>query len=262
MQKIIFFYLSLRPKPCPDRYILVGKLLLETTLAMSIHSIGQNNFARFVFPELPYANHECTYCVANFEVKVDLSKKKMVASTFGDEHLSPSETMTLLLFHIITAHHVKLHSMGNWALNTHPSHKVKNSFHARNSIVTVMYNYMGFTSFDKYVPLWSKLGILSKEWKNNTARQYFVHGIEEGVRSHPQVRKLFEHSQFVHFVTLTRSIFLEEFVKHKSSFPGCDGEAMFVGTVLHSLDHLMYERILEDPFWVDVNCKRYEPIEI
>ena len=82
---------------------MVGKLLLETTLAMSIHSISQDNIATFVFPELPYANDECTYCVANLEVQVDLTKKKMVASKLSDEHISPSETMTLLLFHIITS---------------------------------------------------------------------------------------------------------------------------------------------------------------
>ena len=146
--------------------------------------------------------------------------------------------------------------MGNWSLNNHPNHKINNSFHARNSIVTVMYNYMGFTSFNKYLPLWVKLGILSKEWMGKDITEYFLHGIDEGVTSHQLIRGLAKHSELVHFVTLTRSIFLEEFAKHKRLFPGCDGEAMFVGTVLHSLDHLMASRILEDPFWLDVECKR------
>ena len=223
---------------------------------MNVYSISQTNIAQFVFPKLPYADHECKYQIANLDIQLDLDKKEMVAASMDCDQLNPSETMTLLLFHIVTAHHVKLHSMGNWSLNIHPSHKVKNSFHARNSIVTVMYNYMGFTSFDKYIPFWTKVGILSKEWEENTAKEYFLHGIHDGVRSHSRVRELVKHSQFVRFVTLARSIFLEEFTRHKILFPGCDGEAMFVGTVLHSLEHLMYERILEDPLWVDVKCKR------
>lgn len=37
-----------------------------------------------------------------------------------------------------------------------------------------------------------------------------------------------------------RAIFLAEFAKHKALFPGVNGEAMFVGTVLHSLDHVSH----------------------
>ena len=95
----------------------------------------------------------------------------MVSASLNGDPLNPSETMTLLSFHIISAQHVKLHSMANWSVNIHPSHRGKNSFHARNSIVTVMYNYMGFTSFEKSIPLWIKMGILSKEWEGNEIKK-------------------------------------------------------------------------------------------
>ena len=242
--------------PCPNPDFVVGRLLLETTLALYISSISQNNIARFFIPKLPYADHECTYNIANLDIKLDLDTKEMVAASLDDEHLTSSETVILLLFYIPSAHHVKVHSMGNWSLNIHTSHKVKNSFHARNSIVTVMYNHMGFTTFQKLMPLWIKIGILSKEWEGETWGQIVLHGVNGGVSSHSLIRELAKHSQLVSFVTLTRSIFLNEFARQKRLFPGCDGEAMFVGTVLHSLEHLMYERILEDPLWVDVNCKR------
>lgn len=42
------------------------------------------------------------------------------------------------------------------------------------------------------------------------------------------------------FVVKVRALFLAEFANHKELFPGIDGEAMFVGTVLHSLDHVSH----------------------
>ena len=203
-----------------------------------------------------YVDDQCRCQVANLEIQVDLDKKEMVSALLDNVPLNTSESMTLLAFHIVGIQHVKLHSMANWSVNIHPKHKEKNYFHARNSIITVMYNYMGFTSFEKAIPLWIQMGILSKEWEGNTITKGFQHGMDSNVRSHANVRKLVNHSELVRFVILTRSVFLEEFAKHKHQFPGCDGETMYIGTVLHSLEHLMYERILEDPFWFDVNAKR------
>merc|ERR1712038_1269854 len=39
----------------------------------------------------------------------------------------------------------------------------------------------------------------------------------------------------------------------KHMFPGVNGEAIFVGTILHSLDHTLMDWNLEDPLWLDVN---------
>ena len=236
---------------------MVGRLLLETTLAINVNCIDENNNACFLFPKFMYVDDQCQCQIANLEIQVDLNKKEMVSASLGGEPLNTNESMTLVAFYIVGIQHVKLHSLANWSVNVHPSHKDKNAFHARNSIITVMYNYMGFTSFEKGIPLWIQMGILSKEWEGNTITKGFQHGIDSNVRSHANVRELFNHSELVRFVILTRSAFLEEFAKHKNQFPGCDGEALYVGTVLHSLEHLMYERILEDPFWFDVNAKRY-----
>jgi hypothetical protein len=58
-------------------------------------------------------------------------------------------------------------------------------------------------------------------------------------------------------VVKVRGIFHAEFIKHQNCFPGCNVEAMFVGTVLHSLDHTTTDWNLEDPLWLDVNCPKY-----
>ena len=66
-----------------------------------------------------------------------------------------------------------------------------------------------------------------------------------------------KYSKYVEFVIKTRAIFLRELVKHKNLFPNCDGEAMFVGTVLHSIDHLMLNRIVADPLWLSTDCPKF-----
>ena len=50
---------------------------------------------------------------------------------------------------------------------------------------------------------------------------------------------------------------MHQFSLHKNCFPGVNGEAMFVGTVIHSLDHTMAERNLEDPLWLDVHDSEF-----
>ena len=54
-----------------------------------------------------------------------------------------------------------------------------------------------------------------------------------------------------------RAILFTEFAKYKHLFPGVQVEAMFVGTLLHSLDHTLMEWNLKDPLWLDVNDPKF-----
>ncbi len=54
-----------------------------------------------------------------------------------------------------------------------------------------------------------------------------------------------------------RAIFLSEFNKHKDLFPGINGEAMFVGTILHSLDHTLVDWMLKDSLYLDTTDNRF-----
>ena len=60
-----------------------------------------------------------------------------------------------------------------------------------------------------------------------------------------QIEELSKYSRYVKFASKVRAIFLSEFQKYKHLFPGVNGEAMFIGTVLHSLDHTLMDWNLE-----------------
>ena len=268
--------IKLRPKMCPDRSKMVGRLLLETSAVINIVKLNDiSKTAMFAFPNFPYIDGKCQYRVANIlEVRLNLDTKEMLGATLDEEVLKPTETMTLLLFYIAqlsrnidhclkpswclkricvgSSCHVKLHAFGNWACDMK-----SDSLHVRGSIATIIYNYMGFTSFEKYVPLWVRLGILSEGWEGRTIKRVFQHGIKSSIWSHAHISSLAKYSEMVDFIMKTRSVFLKEFVRHKHHFPGCDGESLFISTVQHSLEHLSFERILEDPLWADVDCKRF-----
>ena len=78
--------------------------------------------------------------------------------------------------------------------------------------------------------------------KNNAPFVQSVNrGIKNGVCQHGQIEESTKYSRFVKFVIKVCAIFMSEFQKHKKDFPGVDGEAMFVGTVLHSLDHTLMD---------------------
>jgi len=148
--------------------------------------------------------------------------------------------------------HVKLHSLANWGLNNEPAQWEHDRFVAQNSLVTVMYNYFGYTCFGKFMKGWTKLGFLKKD-VSPALKECFNIGINSGIWAHPNIRELAKYSRMVNYITKVRSIFMTEFAKHKKCFPGVDGEAMFVGTVMHSLDHTIMDINLDDPMWLDVD---------
>ena len=46
------------------------------------------------------------------------------------------------------------------------------------------------------------------------------------------------------------------FPKYKDVFNGIDGHALFIGTVLHSLDHYLMQKNT-DPLMFDIDCEKY-----
>ena len=133
-------------------------------------------------------------------------------------------TLTELSF---AAQHVKLHAMANWGVNVDEALADVNPFFRQSSVVTVLYNYFGYTSFNGFFETWAKEGLVSPGWMKpeRPLVQAFNHGIKANVWQHSQIVELVKYSEFVNFVVQVRAIFTAEFQKHKDLFPGTDGEA-------------------------------------
>ena len=188
---------------------------------------------------------------------VNLKEKKMTKATFDGQQVTGRQVAQILFFYNLSANHVKIHSMANWGLNTENSVKDTNSFLYQNSIITVMYNHFGFTGFADYIPDWKSQGFLSDKWTSDAWIQTVTQGVTDGMFAHPNIEELVPYSRLVNFIVKTRPIFLSDFAKYRTQFPGVNGEAMYIGTVMHSLDHTCQDWACEDPLWLDVEDERF-----
>ena len=107
--------------------------------------------------------------------------------------------------------------------------------------------------------IWNKQGLVSEGLAQPKAP--FVksvnRGIKDNVWQHGQIEELVKYSRFIKFTVKVRAIFLAEFQKYKHLFPGVNGEAMFVGTILHSLDHTLMDWNLKDALYLDTTDNRF-----
>ena len=149
--------------------------------------------------------------------------------------------------------------MVNWGTNLDDSLEGVNPFLRCNGVVTAMYNYFRYTSFSTFFYIWAEKGLVLKGWAAPLAPllKTINHGIEENIWNHSHIEGLAKHSRLVKFVIMVRTIFLHEFQKQKDIFPGIDRKAMFVGTILHSLDHTLADWNLMDRLYLDTDDIRF-----
>lgn len=237
----------LDPPKC--NHAAIGARLLLESIGLMVHYTHQRTVngkatALFTFLDIPLLNAKGAKFVAKvFTVDVCLENREIVEAKLNDKELSAADACTIIWFQTITASHVKLHAYGNWGVNVEGENV--DSFTRRNGAVTVMYNYFGFSVFKRLTTLWANLGVFSDHTPG--LPDVFQAGVDAGVPSHAKLHELMPHSETVKFVVKLRNHFLNEFEEHKFDFPGIDGEAMFIGTVLHSLDHTLMAWNLDDP---------------
>ena len=218
-------------KECEDMAGLIATFCLEQTQVINYFARTKKdselgNIAGFFFADFPYVDNDLNYKVADlFAVDIDLNTKKFVKAKLDDMDLTMSDTFILLWYNTVAAQHVKLHAMANWGANSHISLEETNPFLRRNSVVTSVYNYFGYTSFSTFLDTWESQGLLSKGWSETGALiKCFNHGIKDGIGQHGNIIDLVPHSRFVNFVVKVRSVFMDQFAKYKDQFPGIDGE--------------------------------------
>ena len=235
----------------PD--LIAGRLLLETSeilhYAGKTENKGEEKKGKFIWKDFIYMNNLGNITIAKYVfMEVDLKSKLFTRGEIDGMELSPYEAVQLLSFHAAVVVHPMLHTFSNWGIN--PNHT--NKFLKRMATITVMYNYVGFTWFPRVVlPLLVNFRLLlDRKMEVNfqmTFQEYFWTNWLKGIPNHQLIVELVHYSSFVKFVVKVRKIFLNTFDKYQNEFIGIDKEAMFAGTILHSLDHIMFESIIEDP---------------
>ena len=97
-----------------------------------------------------------------FVIDLNLETKSMVKAELDNQSVTPSQAVILLFFNTISANHVIIHALAYWGMNVESEQETKDAFQARNSLITVMYNYLGYKVFVYFFPFWKSLGLIDR----------------------------------------------------------------------------------------------------
>jgi len=238
--------------------VVCGAMLLETSEMVYLvdiddkredgRSVGTYRWEDFMY----LSNKGDLKCAETVEMKVDLDSKLLLSAHLDRVETSATEAVQLLSMHVATVIHPVLHTYSNWGIDTtHPDPYVR-----RMSIVTIIYNYLGSTWFPRstlpFLCRWGRIfesDHMSPDVTDNM--RHILHSEWlKGLPSTSPCARLAPYSTLAKFVTSLCEKFCNIFDKYTDDFKGIDKKAMFTGTVLHSLDHSMFTRVLEDPLWL------------
>ncbi|CAE7260968.1 unnamed protein product [Symbiodinium natans] len=256
----VFNDLGVWPHHVKNARSLAAELLLETTLSIYVREVettGSLTVARFAIPDVPHYTQQGK-CLQHAELlaEVDLTDRSdqvLMRATYGGAAIRADEALLMLRFfqsevgtrlpppQHSTSRDVSLfalgHAFSNWAANPEsPDPTIR-----KYSIGTILYNYYGVNAFANWCDLGSWLGFcnVDAECFRTLISSCLVHGIppHADIKKLKDVTEKQDHSRLVNFLLPVRSRFLYLFRKHQADFPGIDGEALFLATVVHPLDH-------------------------
>ena len=175
-------------------------------------------------------------------IMVNLKERKMVEATHGTGEgatfLGSHDALALLFIALVGNVHPLVHSYANWGVNLNEN---INWFIRRMGVITVKYNNIGVETYPLVVKLFKAVGITSYTSKNLSRLTQFMN---HNVPNHNfqtcrgfALQNLKAHSEAVSFLFKVRKFFLSALERYKEDFPAIDNEALFIGTVMHSLDH-------------------------
>ena len=195
--------------------------------------------------------------------KDDKERHRLWKAWVGRKELTAQEAYLFINLRVFSAGHAQTHAIANWGVNPE---NYANPFLRKMSVITVMYNYYGLNGFNRVIVFLQSLfkpfkyihkevnGLPAKSCEVQKAQGHshiFNIGFEGGVIKHSKsILNLTPYSDFVSFIVKVRKCFGKEFEKHQKDFPGVDMEGLFIGTVMHSLDHSQAGNITKDPLWL------------
>lgn len=231
----------LQPVPPRDQRYICADMLLGTQLAVYyVGSVEQDDGTVkgwFQIPDAAYLTLDSTVQYGMLNVELDLKDKVLIRASLNDSDLAPSDTLILLWLALATQIHPQVHAYANWGVNLHS----RNPFLRRMSVITVMFNSFGQRGLPEWFDCLHLAGFF-KFWQGkhlvgSEAQPGALDRVRQGCPVHRNIHELQKYSPYIDFVMKVRSVFMKQFAKHRADFVGVDKEGLFIGTVLHSLDH-------------------------
>ena len=238
----------------------VAELILETTLVTYFVSQNEESIGTFAWHYLPSMTNEDSIEIFKlFTVLIDLQARRFVKAeiltTNGETRgISAQDTLNLMTWNLMGNAHVKIHAMANWGCDT----SVENDSLRQYAVSTVLYNYFGYSTFANFCAVLYSLGLTESPFKAN--QQAFDIGIDSGMHEHSNLHHLGLRSKLAYFVICARRRFLKLMREFRKDFNDAIPEAVFVGSIIHSLDHSQLGYVIQDDLWFEADDPYYAAI--
>ena len=236
---------------------LVAKMLLESTEIVRYEgkiAVGNSEHATFRWKNFLFLNNENEVTHANeMTVIISLPEKVMVSARLEETELTAKQATILIAYDNWALLHPKIHAFANWAVNVEND---KNTYLRQASVITVMYNHFGFSSFPIIARWFYLCGIAKQKWSNlTTVWEESINDVVPHFRR--ALNEIEPYSNTCRFLLKLRKPYFAEFQRHVASFPFIDKSSLFLGTVMHSIDHCNATWNIEDHNWFDVSDERF-----
>jgi len=210
--------------------------ILGTTLVTWITVVTSdedgNLIGQLLIPQVTHILCDETVTTGDLRILLNISKRKILEASFLDEPLEFGDATALLFLAGAVQSHPVIHSFANWGINPRST----NEFLRKMASCTIYYNNLGLGWMPWFLGNLKRLRIL--KYTSSKVTRICIHQGPHTVPPHADTLRLIANEvEFVDFIFKVRKFFLHEFLKYKDDFAGIDGEAMFIATVLHSVDH-------------------------
>ena len=163
--------------------------------------------------------------------ELNLETRQLTSAAFDGEALAPADAFLLLWLALVGQNHPQIHAFATWGIN----HVSGTQYLRSLGVTSIYFNHLGLRGFPRLCGALHSLGVLRVCTQATAA--LILGRTEQNPPAHKHIKALAHHSKLVHFIVRVRGYFLMQFEKHRPDFQGCDGESLFLGTVMHSVDH-------------------------
>jgi len=225
---------------------MLAEVVLETML-VTYFVDHEGVIGRFVWHNLPAMTN--SYELEMFEVFtvfIDMNTRIFLRAEYvkngkSSTTISAQDTLVLLFWNLVGNVHVKMHSIANWGIDPNVSNETIRQY----SVCSTIYNFIGYARFVPFCKLLHRLGLIESPCQ--TFKTAINIGINSGMHEHVNgLHHIGTHSKVAFFITCARHDFLKLLPKYKDDFGNVITEALFVGTIIHSLDHSQMEHVISD----------------
>eukprot|EP00439_Symbiodinium_sp_Y106_P062293 s977_g9.t1 len=239
---------------------VAAQILLETpSLAMFFkckRQVEGRTTALFAFTDIILINHrnELWYPqLITFDV--DLKTKTLVKAAVDGDEVTASDAITLTYFMTAGGTHPRLHAYANFGVDT----EATRASLRQGSIITVIFNHFGFEGTGRLFENLHRWGLINTRL---LAAEAVGANATRPIPAHGHIRQLEDYSRAVRFAVSVRAAFFRAFrdaacQEPDSSYALVNPEALFVGSVMHSLDHFSVTSAVMDILWFDVNSPKF-----